>query len=68
MHELWESIVEGFKMLFSRSENNNRFVQVVFKPDIEVRVRISEDSGPEEIKEIVSKAIDLSLSRKVELR
>lgn len=60
---MFKSIAEGFKMLFSRDEEQPDSYIEVSHPDIEVKVRISEGSSPEEIKDIVSKAIDLSLCR-----
>ena len=66
---MFKSIAEGIKMLFSKDEDRRTDSYIeVSHPDIEVKVRISEGSSPEEIKEIVDKAIDLSLSRKVELK
>lgn len=53
--------------VFGEEEKPDSYIEVSH-PDIEVKVRISDGSSPEEIKEIVDKAIDLSLSRKVELR
>lgn len=61
-------IINALKtFVFGEEDKLDSYIEVSH-PDIEVKVKISEDSSPDEIKDIVSKAIDLSLSRKVELR
>lgn len=63
-----DKIINALKtFVFGEEEELDSYIEVSH-PDIEVKVKISEDSSPDEIKDIVSKAIDLSLSRKVELR
>ena len=61
-------IINALKtFVFGEEDKLDSYIEVSH-PDIEVKVKIGEDSSPDEIKDIVSKAIDLSLARKVELR
>lgn len=53
--------------VFGEEDKLDSYIEVSH-PDIEVKVKISEGSSPEEIKDIVSKAIDLSLSREAVLK
>ena len=66
MHELWKSIVEGFKMLFSKSRDKG-YIHLV-TPELEVRADFKDEESMRRIKKIIDNEIELRFERMVELR
>lgn len=63
---MFKSIVEGFKMLFSKDEDKrtDSYIEVSY-PDIEVKVKFTGEKSKQQIKTIIDNAIELSYSERM---
>lgn len=65
MLELRESIIEGFKMLFSKSRDKG-YIHLV-TPELEVKADFKDEESMRRIKKIIDNEIELRFERMVEI-
>ena len=68
MHELWESIVEGFKMLFSKSRDKGYIHIITPRGEMEFKANFGDKDSIERALNIINKEKELRFENKVELR
>ena len=66
MHELWESIVEGYKKL-KKKICDKGYIHLV-TPELEVKADFKDEESMRRIKKIIDNEIELRFERMVELR
>lgn len=62
---MWESIVEGFRMLFLKSLDKG-YIHLV-TPELEVKADFKDEESMRRIKKIIDNEIELRFERMVEL-
>lgn len=64
---MFESIKEGFEMLFSRPKNNSKGYIRIVTPELEVKADFKDEESMRRIKKIIDNEIELRFERMVEL-
>ena len=65
---MWESIVVGFKMLFSKKGNSDKGYIHIVTPELEVKADFKDEESMRRIKRIIDNEIELRFERLVELK
>lgn len=65
---MWQSIVEGFRMLFPKKEKRDTGYIYIVTPELEVRADFKDEESMRRIKKIIDNEIELRFERMVELR
>ena len=66
---MWESVVLGFRMLFSKSKGNSDkgYIHIV-TPELEVKADFKDQESMRRVKRIIDNEIELRFERMVEMR
>lgn len=66
---MWESVVLGFRMLFSKSKGNSDkgYIHIV-TPELEVKADFKDEESMRRVKRIIDNEIELRFERMVEMR
>ena len=65
---MWESIVVGFKMLFSKKGGSDKGYIHIVTPELEVKADFKDEESMRRVKRIIDNEIELRFERVVEMR